>query len=80
MVREPDVALLMTASGSLDNFSTLLLRIVTCETFSVISLQSHQKHHAAPEVALTVRNVLLKRKSRHLPLFKVVDFAHKCTR
>jgi len=49
-------------------------RIFTDET-SVIFLQSHQQHHAAPEVALTVRNMLLKRKFRHLPLLKIVDFA-----
>jgi len=46
--------------------------IVTDDTFSVIFLQSLQQHHAAPEVALTVRSVLLKRKVRHLP---IVDFA-----
>jgi len=33
-------------------------KIVTDETFSVIFLQSHQQHHAAPQVALTVRNML----------------------
>jgi len=71
MAREPVVALLMTASGSLDIFY---------EIFSVIfhpstRLQTHQQHHAAPEVALTVRSMLLKRKFRHLPLFKMVGFA-----
>jgi len=54
--------------------------IVTNETFSAIFLQSHQQHHTAPEVALTVGSMLLKRKFRHLPLFKIVDFALKCTR
>jgi len=49
--------------------------IVTDEIFSVIFLQSHQQHHAAPEVALTVRSMLLKRKFKPLPLFKIVDFA-----
>jgi len=49
--------------------------IVTDETFSVIFLQSHQQLHTAPEVALTVRSMLLKRKFRRLPLFKIVDFA-----
>jgi len=49
--------------------------IVTDETCSVIFLQRHQQHHAAPDVALTVRSTLLKRKFRHLPLFKTVDFA-----
>jgi len=67
-----DVAVLMTASGSLDIF---LNTIVTDENFSVIFLQSHQQHYAAPEVVLTVRSMLLKRKFRHLPLFKIVDFA-----
>jgi len=71
MAREPDLALSMTASGSLDIFLTRLLRM----KLSVIFLQSHQQHHAAPEVALTVRSMLLKRKFRHLPLFKIVDFA-----
>jgi len=52
-----------------------LKTIVTDETFSIIFLQSHQQHHAEPEVALTVRSMLLKRKCRHLPLFKIVDFA-----
>ena len=64
MAREPGVALLMTASGSLDIFLTRLLRMK--------SLQNHQQRHAAPEVALTVRSMLLKRKSRDLPLFKIV--------
>ena len=49
--------------------------IVTDETFSVIFLQSHQQHHAVPEVAFTVRSMFLKRKFRHLPLFKIVGFA-----
>jgi len=71
MAREPDVVLLITASGSLD---ILFTQIVTDEIFSVIILQNHQQHHAAPEVALTVRSTLLKRKFRHLPLFKIVDF------
>jgi len=70
MTREPDVARLMTASGSHGIFT-----IVTDETFSVIFLQSHQQLHVAPEVALTVRSMLLKRKFRHLSLFKIVDFA-----
>ena len=75
MARGPDVALLMTASGSLDIFLTRLLRMKLFRNF----LQSHQKHHAAPEVELTVRSRLLKRKFRHLPLFKILDFAYKCT-
>jgi len=50
--------------------------------FSMYSrLQSHQQHPVAPEVVLTVRSMLLlKRKFRHLPWFKIVDFAYKCTR
>jgi len=56
-----------------------LKTIVTYEIFSIIFLQSHQQHHAAPEVALTVRSRLLKRKLRHLPLFKIVGFAQKYT-
>jgi len=64
--------LLITASVSLDIFLTRLLRM---KLLSVIFLQSHQQHRAAPEVALTVRSMLLKRKFRHLPLFKTVDFA-----
>jgi len=51
--------------------------MVMDETFSVIFLQSHQQHYAAPAVALTARSILLKRKFRHLPLFKIVDFALK---
>jgi len=38
-------------------------------------LQSHQQHHAAPEVAWTDRSMLSKRKFKHLPLFKIVGFA-----
>ena len=49
--------------------------IDTDETSYVIFLQSHQQHCAAPEIALTVRIMLLKRKFRHLPLFKAVDVA-----
>jgi len=49
--------------------------IVTDGTFSVIFLQSHQQHYAAPEAALTVRSMLIKKKFRHLPLFKIVDLA-----
>jgi len=45
------------------------------ETFFVIFLQRHQQHHAAPEVASTVRSMLLKRKFRYLPLSKMVGFA-----
>jgi len=45
------------------------------ETCFVIFLQSHQQRHAAPQVALTVRSMLPKRKFRYLPLFKIVDFA-----
>ena len=45
--------------------------IVTDETFSAIFLQSHQQHHAAQEVALTVRSMLLKRKFRHFLLLKI---------
>jgi len=70
------MAHLMTPSGSLDIFLTRLLRKIFC----VIFLQSHQRHYAAPEVALTVRSKLLKRKFRYLPLLKIVDFAEKCTR
>ena len=43
-------------------------------TREVATLQSHQQHHAAPEVALTIRSMLSKRKFRHLPLFKIVHF------
>jgi len=53
--------------------------IVTDETFSVIFLQSHQQHHAASEVALIVRSMLLQKKMRHLPLFEIVAFAYKGT-
>jgi len=58
MAREPDVALLMTASGSLDIFLTRMLRM---KLFSVIFRQSHQQHHAAPQVALTVSSMLLEK-------------------
>jgi len=71
MARVPYVTLLMTASGSLDIFLTRLLRM----KLSVLFLQSQQQNHAAPEVALTVRSMLLKRKFRRLPVFKMVDFA-----
>jgi len=71
MARKADVDLLMTTSGSLDIFLTRLLRM----KLSVIFLQSHQQHHATPEVALTVGRMLLKRTFRHTPLFKIVDFA-----
>jgi len=59
MAREPVVALLMAASGSLDIFLTRLLRM---KLFTVIFLQSHQQHYASPELAFTKRNMLLKRK------------------
>jgi len=52
-------------------------RYSTNEAFSVIFLQRHQQHHEAPEVALTVRSMLIKRKFRYLPLFKIVDLAQK---
>jgi len=48
MAREPDVALLMTASGSLDIFFT---RLLSMKLFSVIFLNTisntmqHQKSH-----------------------------------
>jgi len=55
-------------------FWYFLNTIVTDETFFVIIQQSHEQYHAAPEVALTARSMLLKRKFRHLALFKIVDF------
>jgi len=73
MARESDVALLMTASGSLDIFLTRLLRMKLL--LLPYQTTNRQQHHAAPEVALTVRSMLLMRKFRHLPLFKIVDFA-----
>jgi len=60
MACEPDVALLNDDSIWLAWY--FLNTIVTDEMFSVIILQSHQQHHAAPEVALTVRGMLLRRK------------------
>jgi len=74
MGSEPDVALLMTASGSLDTL-TRLLRMKRFCNFPSTRLQSYQQHHAAPEVALTVRSMSLKRKFIHLLLFQIVDFA-----
>jgi len=74
MAREPHVALLMTASGSLDIFLTRLLRIKLL-LFPTYQTTNRQQHHVGPEVALTVRSMLLMRKFRHLPLFKMVDFA-----
>jgi len=61
----------MMALGSLDIFLTQLLRMKFFCNFPA----NHQKHHAAPEVTLTARSMLLKRKFRDLPLFKIVDFA-----
>ena len=57
--------------------SCFLYTIVMDETFSVIFLQSYQQHPEEPEVALTVRSILLKRKFSlsYSPLFKIVDFA-----
>jgi len=75
MARETDVVLLMTASGSLDIFLIRLLELNFFYNFPSTRQQSHQQHHAAPEVSLTARSMLLKRKFRHLPLFKIVDFA-----
>jgi len=75
MAREPEVFLLMTASGSLDILLTRLLRMKLFRNFPSTRLQSYQQHHAAPEVALTVRSMSLKRKFRRLPLFQIVDFA-----
>jgi len=59
MARKPDVAFLMTAFGSLDISLTSLLWINFFCNFPSTRLQSHQQHHAAPEVALTVRSMLL---------------------
>jgi len=75
MAREPDVALLMTACGSLDICLTRFYEWNIFCNFSSTRLQNHQQHHAALEVALTVRSMLLKRKFWHLPLFKIVGFA-----
>jgi len=58
MAREPDVTLLMMASGSLDIFLTRLLRMKFFWNFPSTRLQSYQQQHAAPEVALTVRSML----------------------
>jgi len=53
-------------SGTYGSFDDVILlaryfvnTIAQEDTFSVIFLQSHQLHHPAPEVALTVRSVLL---------------------
>jgi len=63
--------------GSFDDGISLawyfLNTIFTNQTFCNFPstrLQSHQKHHAAPEVALTARSILLKRKFRHFSLLK----------
>ena len=61
-------------------FLNTIFRNETFRNFPPTRLQSHQQHHAASEVPLTVRSMLLKRKFRHLPLFKIVGFAQKCTR
>jgi len=62
MAREPDVALLLTASGSLAIFLTRLLRMKLFLLFSIYRPQSYQQHDAATEIALTVSSMLLKRK------------------
>jgi len=72
MAREPDVAHSLTASGSLHIFLKRLLRI---NFFLQFSICQTTKPSATPEVALTVRSMLLKRKFRHLPLIKIVGFA-----
>jgi len=53
------MALLMTASGSLDIFLTRLLRMKLFRNFPSTRLQKYQQHHAAPEVALTARRMSL---------------------
>jgi len=81
MAREPDVALLIIVFGLLDIFLT---RLLWMKLFLQFSIHQTTKPSATPsmqhpEVALTVRSVLFKTKFRHLPLFKIVDFALKCT-
>jgi len=71
MAREPDVA----HDDGIWFACYFLNTIVTNQSFSAIFLQRYQQHHAAPEVALPVRSMILKRKFRHLPLFKIADFA-----
>jgi len=51
MTPEPDVALLMTASGSLRIFLTQLSLMKLFLNFPSTRLQSHQQHLAAPDVA-----------------------------
>jgi len=79
MAGEPDVALLMTVSGSLDilNFCNSVIFQTFCN-FPSTRVQSQQQHHAAPKVALTVRNMLLKRIHNHhcLKLLVLLKNAH----
>ena len=62
-----------------DEIQWATLTQATLEEFpyidSKLKLKALIQHHAAPDVALTIRTMLLKRKFRHLPLFKIVDFA-----
>jgi len=44
--------------------------IGTNENFSLVFLQSHQQHHAAPEVTLTVRSMLFLEKIQTFTIVK----------
>jgi len=72
MPREPDVALLMTVSGSLNVFLTPLLRM---KTFSVIFHLPDYKAISNTRSRINSKKHVTKRKFRHLPLFKIVGFA-----
>jgi len=60
------------ASGSLDTTQWLQVKLLQ---FSIYQTAKPQQHHAALEVTLTVISMLLKRKFKHLPLTRMVDFA-----
>jgi len=73
MAREPDVAHLMTASGSLNIFLTRLLWIKLLLSFSIYPTT---KPSATPCSARSrSRKHDIKEKFRNLPLLKIVDFA-----
>jgi len=75
MAREPDVALFVAASGSLNIFLMRLLRMKLFLSFSIYLTTKPQATPCSTTSRISSGKHVIKRKFRHLPLFKIVGFA-----
>jgi len=77
MAREPDVALLMTASGSLDIFLTPVSWIKLFLYFSIYQTTKSSATPCSIRSHINSNKHVIKEKFRPLPLFEIADFALK---